>query len=257
MFCPSHYPPPFPIFHAMHSDFLEQLYSRVTLHKQALAPYVSCSLGIDLSTSMVSVYNRDAHNQGLTPTFMSASVGNLLDPADPSPAGFASPEWFNFNLAVVGLGFHHFEDPMLAAARLAERLKPGGVLMIIDFMPHAHHGDIEVEGDDGSGSGEGGSHGHGLSHGHSHRHGYGTHASDDKGVESTQEPNYKEGDKGFQKVMPTIAHAGFSKEDIYAAFEKAGVGKDFAFDVLKKNVVFRTSDRKITRQVFFARGTKG
>jgi SAM-dependent methyltransferase len=205
---------------------------------------------------MVSVYNRNAHNQGLTPDFMAASVGNLLDPTDPSPAEFAGSEWFNFDLAVVGLGFHHFEDPTLAAARLAERLRPGGVLMIIDFMPH--HGEIEIEG--GSGPGEGSSQGHGhrhgLSHGHGHDHGHGDHGAESN-QESAQDPNQKDGDKRFQEVMHTIAHAGFSKDDVYAAFEKAGVGKDFAFDVLKKDIVFRTTDRKITRQVFFARGTKG
>jgi SAM-dependent methyltransferase len=213
---------------------------------------------------MVSVYTRNAHNQGLTPDFMSARVGNLLDPADPSPDDFASAEWFNFDLAVVGLGFHHFEDPTLAAARLAERLKTGGVLMIIDFMPHSNHGEIEVDGDGGTGSGEGISygHGHGIFHGHGHGHGHGEHGSGDKGAEHSQESDHREadseeGDKGSQKVLQTTAHAGFSKEDVYAAFEKAGVGKDFAFDVLKKDVVFSTNDRKITRQVFFARGTKG
>jgi len=206
---------------------------------------------------MVLVYNRNAQNQGLPPEFMSASIGNLIDPADPSPADFRGEEWFNFDLAVVGLGFHHFEDPALAAARLAERLRPGGVLMIIDFMPHAHHGEIEVEGNRGSASGEGGSHGHGHGHGHEHD----DHAAGEKGTESIQESNQngadaEEGDKGFQKVMETIAHAGFSKDDVYAAFEKAGVGKDFAFDVLKKDGVFRINNRKITRQIFFARGTK-
>jgi SAM-dependent methyltransferase len=202
---------------------------------------------------MVSVYNRNAHNQGLTPDFMSSSVGNLLDPADPSPADFADPEWFNFDLAVVGLGFHHFEDPTLAAARLAERLKPGGVLMIIDFMPHAHHGKIEADGDGGGASEAGPSHGHGheFFHGHGHGHGH------EHGAKSSQESDQKEGDKGFEKVMQTVAHTGFSEEEIYTAFGKVGVAKDFAFEVLKKDVVFRTNNRKITRQVFFARGTKG
>jgi SAM-dependent methyltransferase len=213
---------------------------------------------------MVSVYNRNAHNQGLSTDFMTAKVGNLLDPADPLPADFASEAWFNFDLTVVGLGFHHFEDPKLAAARLAERLRPGGVLMIIDFMPHAHHGEIEVEGRSGSGNGEGNSHhhehGHSLFHGHNHEYGHGDHGHGNDGTEASQEPiqdsNQIENDKKFKEVMHTIAHAGFSKDEVYTAFEKAGVGKDFAFDVLKKDIVFRTSDRKITRQVFFARGTK-
>ena len=72
---------------------------------------------------------------------MSATVGNLLDPANPSPHSLSSPKFFDFDIAVVGLGFHHFEDPFLAAKILTERLKKGGVLMIIDFLPHEHfHG---------------------------------------------------------------------------------------------------------------------
>lgn len=208
------------------------------LPRQALAPYVTQVLGIDLSTSMVSVYNKNASNQGLSPSEMSASVGNLLDPDDPSPADFNGEDWFGFDLAVVCLGFHHFEDPAMAAARLARRLKPGGVLLIIDFMPHGDHEGIEPDSGD---SAEGGpSHGHGL------RHGPGG-------------PNHehaKRSKEEFQKVMGTVAHSGFAKEDIQNLFEMSGVGKDFGFDVLKNNVVFRTNDRKITRQVFFARGTK-
>ena len=42
----------------------------------------------------------------------------------------------NFDLAAVGLGFHHFEDLPRITGRLVGRLKPGGVLMIIDFFNH-------------------------------------------------------------------------------------------------------------------------
>jgi SAM-dependent methyltransferase len=67
---------------------------------------------------------------------MHAYQGNLCVPDDPNPAAFTSPEFSNFDVAAVGLGFHHFDDPTLAARRLAERLKTGGVLMILDFLPH-------------------------------------------------------------------------------------------------------------------------
>ena len=67
---------------------------------------------------------------------MRAYQGNLCNPGDPNPPALASPEFFDFDIAAVGLGFHHFDDPKLAARRLAERLKPGGVLMILDFLPH-------------------------------------------------------------------------------------------------------------------------
>lgn len=200
---------------------------------------------------MVSVYNKNASNQGLSPNEMSAAVGNLLEPEDPSPADFKGEDWFNFDLAVVGFGFHHFEDPTLAATRLAERLKPGGVLMIIDFLPHEQ---IEPDGDSSAEAGpsHGHEHGHGrgIFHGHNHGHGHGQGHGDHK-TECTPDST-----EGYRKVMGTIAHAGFAQEDVQKAFEMAGVGRDFGFDILKKDVVFRTNDRKITRRVFFARGTK-
>jgi SAM-dependent methyltransferase len=209
---------------------------------------------------MVAVYNKNASNQGISPNEMSASVGNLLVPTDPSPADFKGEEWFNFDLAVVGLGFHHFEDPALAATRLAERLKPGGVLLIIDFMPHEHHGEI-VPDDGGSSEAEpSGCHGHGHGHGLFHGHGHGReHKGEHNGPHGhgEGEPMFTpESTEGFKKVMGTIAHAGFAQDDVQKAFETAGVGKDFGFDILNKDVVFRTNNRKITRQVFFARGTK-
>jgi len=67
---------------------------------------------------------------------MYAYQGNLCAPDDPNPPALASPEFYNFDIAAVGLGFHHFDKPALAARRLAERLKTGGVLLILDFLPH-------------------------------------------------------------------------------------------------------------------------
>ncbi|KAK4102782.1 methyltransferase-like protein [Parathielavia hyrcaniae] len=106
------------------------------LSLQALAPYTTQCVGIDLSENMVATYNMRAENQGLFPAEMRAYQGNLCVPDDPNSAAFASPEFLNFDVAAVGLGFHHFDDPALAARRLAERLRAGGVLMIVDFMPH-------------------------------------------------------------------------------------------------------------------------
>ena len=76
--------------------------------------------------------------QGLSADEMRAYQGNLCDPEDPAPAALASPSFFDFDIAAVGLGFHHFDDPTLAARRLVERLKPGGVLLVLDFLPHGH-----------------------------------------------------------------------------------------------------------------------
>lgn len=52
------------------------------------------------------------------------------------PAGFASPEFWDFDIAIVALGFHHFENIHLAVNRLVQRLRTGGVLVIVDFLTH-------------------------------------------------------------------------------------------------------------------------
>lgn len=75
---------------------------------------------------------------------MYAYQGNLLDPNDPDPREFSGFDFHHFDIAVVGLGFHHFDDPALAAQRLVERLRPGGVLLILDFLPHGKVADVRL-----------------------------------------------------------------------------------------------------------------
>ncbi|KXH69450.1 methyltransferase domain-containing protein [Colletotrichum salicis] len=146
---------------------------------------------------------------------MHAYQGNLTDPSDPSPVSLASDggndggRFRDFDVAGVGLGFHHFEDPELSARRLVERLRPGGVFIILDFLPHEkmdhalpaahtvmHHGfseermrsifeqagaggDFRME-ELGSGvvfGGHGHDHGHGHSHGEEKGHDHHGHGS--------------------------------------------------------------------------------
>ncbi|KAM0508375.1 hypothetical protein ACHAP8_000592 [Fusarium lateritium] len=141
---------------------------------RVLAQHTSEAIGIDLSEHMVNVYNTQAQNQVIigrvfeSPAMVNypnetqgssrlAFQGNLADPTDVSPEAFADSKFFGFDVAGVGLGFHHFDKPDLASKRLAERLKPGGVLFIIDFVAHkidlqdaakrgiAHHGFSEEQ----------------------------------------------------------------------------------------------------------------
>lgn len=101
---------------------------------KAIGPWVTTVRGIDISENMVDVFNSTARASGLKAEQVNAVVGNLL--ADEVPMHLRGPEWEGFDVAAVGLGFHHFENPARAVERLTERLKPGtGVLLIIDFLP--------------------------------------------------------------------------------------------------------------------------
>jgi SAM-dependent methyltransferase len=202
---------------------------------------------------MATAYNTIANDQGLSKDEMSASVGNLLDPSDPAPAHFSDEKYFNFDIAAVGLGFHHFEDPVLAATRLAERLKPGGVLLILDFLPHAKEDFTALSSSDhdaGEGSSSSGGHGHEHGHGHGHHHFHLGHKHDE-GMEVKVEPDQ------LKKSLATVQHHGFSEADIKAAFVAAGVGEGFKYDVLARQVVFKSAEKTMKRSVFMARGTKG
>ncbi|KAF2479679.1 S-adenosyl-L-methionine-dependent methyltransferase [Neohortaea acidophila] len=110
---------------------------------KAYGPLVTKVIGVDISPNMVQLYNQEAASAGLQPEQVRAVAGDLF--ADEVPAELNTAEFYNFDVIVVGLGFHHFENPVLAIQRLSERLKAGrGVLMIIDFLP------FENEAEDGA-----------------------------------------------------------------------------------------------------------
>lgn len=101
---------------------------------KALGPWITTARGIDISENMVKKYNEAARSSGISEERINAVVGDLL--ADEVPDHLNKPEYREFDLAVIGLGFHHFENPLRAVERLSERLKAGtGVLLIIDFLP--------------------------------------------------------------------------------------------------------------------------
>lgn len=100
---------------------------------EAFGPHVAEIRGIDLSGKMVEEFNSRASEAGLPAARIHAVQGSLLD--DPPNEDISKPEFFGFDVAAVGLAFHHI-DPnaqVTLCKRLAERLKPGGLLLFLDF----------------------------------------------------------------------------------------------------------------------------
>lgn len=155
--------------------------------------------------------------QGLSDNEMVAYQGDLCVATEEHPEIFKDGKFFHFDMACVGLGFHHFDDPDLAAKRLVSRLKSGGVLMIIDFLPHAPHS------------------GHGHEHGHSHGH---------DGRE----------DELHKKAIKTVTHHGFSEDRIKEIFVNAGAGNGFAIE--RMGAVTMGLREGMKRDLFMARGAK-
>lgn len=89
-------------------------------------------------------YNEAARSSGLTPEQAHAVVGDLLTKEEPTELLKMNDLSEPFDIAVIGLGFHHFESPKLALERLRDRLKSGtGVLVIVDFKPFSHEQEQE------------------------------------------------------------------------------------------------------------------
>lgn len=191
---------------------------------KALGSCVTSIRGIDISGNMVSHYNEAARSSGLTHEQAHAVVGDLLGAE--VPAELQGSDFYEFDVAAIGLGFHHFEDPPLAVKRLTDRLKAEtGVLIIVDFLPFEHRSQPQTEG-----------HSHGHNHNHNHK-------------------APKDGKQVLPSMTHTIKHHGFTAQGIKRLFDEAGL-EDFAFDVLPEPAVFDFEEGRKERQVFVAKGRK-
>ncbi|KAK4239024.1 methyltransferase domain-containing protein [Achaetomium macrosporum] len=97
----------------------------------ALAPFASVLRGIDISGGMVEQYNDTARHLGLSPEQMRGVRGNLLEDGEFAAGG---PEFTGFHIAVMSMALHHVADPAGMIKKLAERLAPGGSLVIVDWV---------------------------------------------------------------------------------------------------------------------------
>ncbi|EXK45927.1 hypothetical protein FOXG_07643 [Fusarium oxysporum f. sp. lycopersici 4287] len=101
---------------------------------RALAPFMSTVRGMDIASGMVEQYNKMALKAGYTSTKMRAVQGDLIDPElTPSPET-NTPGFFDFDVVAMCMALHHIEDPENMISQLSKRLRPGGILLIIDWV---------------------------------------------------------------------------------------------------------------------------
>ncbi|KAF1851764.1 S-adenosyl-L-methionine-dependent methyltransferase [Cucurbitaria berberidis CBS 394.84] len=239
------------------------------LMTRVFGPYVTKTQGIDVSPNMVSSYNNRAREANLSEATVNAVVGNLFDKSDPSPSAFSGPEWQNFDLATVGFGFHHFEDVVHSARQLKERLRPGGVLVINDFLEggdlladengdplpdsqgtHAIHNHNHGHGHDHDRKEEHKhehkhehEHGHRCEHHHHHKHEEKKHDIDDTSLEF------------HNKMNASIVVPHFSIEGVKRFLTEAGF-IDIDVTTMKERVYMMFEGKKIWRTILFAKGRK-
>jgi SAM-dependent methyltransferase len=240
---------------------------------RVFGPYVTKTQGIDISPKMVSTYNTRALDAGLSSDVVSAVLGDLFDKQNANPKELSGAEFFDFDLATVGFGFHHFEDVVHAARQLKMRLRPGGVLVINDFLEggdlladengemlegsegnHAVHGHGHGHDHGGHSHGHGHSHDHGASdehkHGHGHGHGHPHHAHEEN------KHDIGESNTEFKKKMAdSIVVPHFTVNGVKEFFTEAGF-VDVDVITMKERSYMEFAGKKLWRTILFARGRR-
>ena len=236
---------------------------------RTFGPYVTKTLGIDISPNMVSTYKSRAADAGLPQETVDAVVGDLFNKSDPRPADLEAKEWWAFDLATVGFGFHHFEDVVHAARQLKERLRPGGALVINDFLEGGdlladENGD-PIEGTEGNHAVHKHGHGHGHhghEHGNSHEHSHGgDHKQHDHSASHEQKHSNKEGDftkpdpELRKKMTDSIVVPHFTVSGVKQFFTEAGF-VDVDVITLKERSYMEFGGKKLWRTILIAKGRR-
>lgn len=217
---------------------------------------------------MVATYKSRAASAGLPQSTVDAVVGDLFDKSDTQPRGLSGKEWWNFDIATVGFGFHHFEDVVHAARQLKERLRPGGVLVINDFLEGGdlladEHGN-PVEGTEGNHVVHKHGHGHEHNHSHSHSHSHKHERSDPDRNDHDSHKHYhdhKDQDTSSKdqelrkKMTDSIVVPHFTIDGVKEFFAAAGF-VDIDVISLKERSYMEFGGKKLWRTILIAKGRR-
>ncbi|KAK1995516.1 methyltransferase domain-containing protein [Colletotrichum falcatum] len=91
----------------------------------ALAPFVDEILGIDVAPAIVGRFNDCAARLGYSPSQAHAVAGNLATDGSLAAEG-------GFDVVIISMALHHLDDPKGMLGLLAQRVRPGGVLIAVE-----------------------------------------------------------------------------------------------------------------------------
>ncbi|KAF1929325.1 S-adenosyl-L-methionine-dependent methyltransferase [Didymella exigua CBS 183.55] len=236
---------------------------------RTFGPYVTKTLGVDISPNMVATYNSRASTAGLSKEMVNAVVGDLFEKSNPMPEELNGKQWWDFDLAVVGFGFHHFEDVVYAAKQLKERLRPGGALVINDFL---EGGDLLADEDGNPVEGSRGNHAihkhdHGRGHnGHGHKHEHSdekahnghtrNHAHEHEHKHDNRNGDFTNPSPELRKKMAdSIVVPHFTIDGVKEIFTTAGF-VDVDVVTLKERSYMEFSGKKLWRTILIAKGRR-
>lgn len=221
------------------------------LPSRTLKPHFQSCIGVDVSAGMLAKYNATAARLGLGPEEMMGVRGDLFaEPVEPTDPPLPEERLQNFDLVAICMALHHMEDIQLAVSKLASRLKPGGILLVIDwaqingataaqreFMEDVRSGKVQTKGAQNQQQQNGEEHHHQHHHQHNQR--------DYVDPQQPWKPH---------AASHTISHDSFTEEKIAELFHNAGC----------KEVRWKLADRLSNvpgartgkMQLFWARATK-
>ncbi|KAJ7677248.1 S-adenosyl-L-methionine-dependent methyltransferase [Mycena rosella] len=97
---------------------------------RGLAPYCKSIVGVDISQAMVDFFAEKINNQGIPPEEMRVVCADLKGEE-------FELDGQKFDVVVCSAAYHHFESINDITRTLCFFLKPGGCLLVVDFMKSA------------------------------------------------------------------------------------------------------------------------
>ncbi|KAF6812557.1 methyltransferase domain-containing protein [Colletotrichum sojae] len=162
----------------------------------ALAPFVDEILGIDIAPAIVDRFNDCAARLGYDPSQARAIAGDLA-----TDESLAAPALFD--VVIISMALHHLDDSRAMLLRLAERVKPGGVLIAVEGVDADRQLEVTPRQDIREAPG--------VHHGHDHGHHHAHHAARSGAHKSFE-----------QEVLNTTNHQVFDEDLFREWFRDAG-----------------------------------